>query len=383
MIVIGDLHLTRHTRPEVVTDLGRLLAAHAGERVVIAGDFFDLVADAPKEERTTAIRNVFGHHPEARAAVGSFLDEGGELLLLGGNHDADLGQADLVPAMLDVIAPSAAGRRRLSSRPWFVREGEVHLEHGHFYDPDNTPAHPLVVGAPSLGVHFSAEFVAATGAHRYLQANNGTPLKLFLSSFSWYGSRAPYVIYRYFHAAIAALAQAGPFYRAHDEKNVGQERQARYAEEAGVPAAMVNSMIALGARSTLESFSDTFARLYMDRVIASLLLGSGAAASLAGQGKLGVTSGALGTMLMTLSWLNGHNRYRDTVVTCLERAAHAIADNTGVKLVVFGHTHREALTDRYANTGSFAWPGEAPGRPYLSIEPGPHGPRAVRHHLRG
>ena len=67
----------------------------------------------------------------------------------------------------------------------------------------------------------------------------------------------------------------------------------------------------------------------------------------------------------------------DTAVALARRWAKA----RGAELVVFGHTHREALTDRYANTGSFAWPGDAPGRPYLEIVQSPAGPRAIRHHL--
>ena len=50
----------------------------------------------------------------------------------------------------------------------------------------------------------------------------------------------------------------------------------------------------------------------------------------------------------------------------------------GAKLVVFGHTHREALADGYANTGSFAFHGSAPGRPFLEIEGTEEHPRAVR-----
>src|SRR5690606_33845684 len=105
------------------------------------------------------------------------------------------------------------------------------------------------------------------------------------------------------------------------------------------------------------------------------------AAAATGRELGGAATAGLGAALMTMSWLTGHNRYRDTVVTCLERAAEAIADRTGADLVVFGHTHREALGERYANTGSFAFPGDSPGRPYLRIEQGPSGPRAVRHHL--
>ena len=74
--------------------------------------------------------------------------------------------------------------------PWFFREGGLHVEHGHLYDPDNAPAHPLV-GAPSLGVHFVEEFIAKTGAFAYLNANDGTPLELFLCAFPGTGARAP------------------------------------------------------------------------------------------------------------------------------------------------------------------------------------------------
>ncbi|KYF96099.1 hypothetical protein BE18_36750, partial [Sorangium cellulosum] len=53
------------------------------------------------------------------------------------------------------------------------------------------------------------------------------------------------------------------------------------------------------------------------------------------------------------------------------------ATTTGAKLVVFGHTHKEALGDGYANTGSFSFPRTAPGRPYVEIEGPPDAPRAV------
>ncbi len=47
-----------------------------------------------------------------------------------------------------------------------------------------------------------------------------------------------------------------------------------------------------------------------------------------------------------------------------------------------GHAHREAERAGYANTGSFAFPMGAPGRPYLLIEPG--AVRATpRHFVRG
>jgi len=265
--------------------------------------------------------------------------------------------------------------------PWFVRAGGLHIEHGHFYDPDNSPAHPLIHGAPSLGVHFSSEFIRPTGAHRYLQANDQTPLELFLAAFTWYGRRAPYVIYRYFRAAFQALAQAGPFYQRDNERTAGFEAHALYAERAGVSANVIDQLVTLGAPSTLESLSATFARLYLDRVVATLALGTGIAGLVSGRPKLGLASASVGSMLMTLSWLSGHNRYRGSVVEHLSRAAAQIRESTKAALVIFGHTHLETDTEGYANTGSFAFPGDSPGRPYLQVDLSRSQPRATRRHL--
>lgn len=377
-VVVGDLHLTRFSPEAVGNDLRRLLAEHAGERVVIAGDFFDLAGDAPKEQRKDAIRGILATMPAVRTGIGEHVDRGGELLFCGGNHDNDVGDDATRECLLEELPVAADARERLQTRPWFIREGGLHIEHGHFYDPDNAPAHPLVNGAASLGVHFSAEFIYPTGAHRYLQETDETPLKLFLSAFSRYGKRAPYVVFKYFDSAFKALAQSGPFYQRDDERQLGSDREASYAEAIGVPTSLVDAMMRIGVPSTLESLPATFARLYMDRVAATLALGSGALGFAAGQRGLGGAAATLGTMLMTLSWLNGHNRYSGDVVTHLDRAAHAIRNNTGARLVIFGHTHREAEIDGYANTGSFAFPFRAPGRPYLQIE----GERATRRYIR-
>lgn len=378
-VVLGDLHLTRHSAPTLAEALARLLEHHRGDRVIVAGDFFDLATDAPKAERREAIAAVLDAHPIVRRALGEAVEHGTEVLLLSGNHDADLGRDDLGPAVADAVGLDPSVRHRIHSRPWFIRDGGLHVEHGHFYDPDNAPAHPLVVGEASLGVHFSSEFVHPTQAHRYLQANDGTPLNLFIAAFSWYGTRAPYVIYRYFHAAFAALAKAGPLYRAHHERSVGAERMARFAEDAGVPLSTVEAVFAGGVPSTLESWPKTFARLYLDRVLASLLLGSGASLALRGRPMVGTSLATLGGMLMTLSWLQGHNRYRGTVVEHLEHAARGILERTDAELVIFGHTHREALGDRYANTGTFAFPpAGGDGRPYLELTEAPFGLRIER-----
>src|SRR4051812_35409422 len=100
-VVLGDLHVVRHTPREVTEDLARLVAAHAGERLVFAGDLFDLSADSPKTPRRQAIAEALDAHPSMRAALANHVDRGGELWLVGGNHDAEIGAGDFTVALLD------------------------------------------------------------------------------------------------------------------------------------------------------------------------------------------------------------------------------------------------------------------------------------------
>lgn len=376
-VVLADLHLVRQTPKAVTDDLARLVAAHPGSRIVVAGDLFDLSSESPWMPRPRALREALSAHPTARAALANHVDRGGELWLAGGNHDAEVGATDFIGALIEALSVTGAARSRIRTTPWFFREGAVHIEHGHLYDPDNAPAHPLVVGQRSLGVHFVEEFIAPTGAHRYLQANDQTPLSLFLSAFSWYGPRAPYVIYRYFYSAIGAMLKSGPLYRGRSEATVGAALVERFADELGVPHSMADDVLKLAATPTMESVARTFTRLYFDRVIATLSMGAGLAALGLGSQAPGAALLALGGLLMGVSWASGHNRYAGTVAERLAGSADQVAQATGAKLVIFGHTHEEALGEGYANTGSFSFPRASPGRPYLEIEGSADAPRAV------
>ena len=376
-VVLADLHLVRKTPPDVSRDLARLVAAHAGARIVFAGDLFDLSSEAPEMPRPRALREALEAHPEVRAALAEHVDRGGELWLAGGNHDAEVGEPGFGAALVAGLGLAARAEARVRTTPWFFHDGAIHIEHGHLYDPDNAPAHPLVVGQRSLGVHFVEEFIAPTGAHRYLQANDQTPLKLLVSAFRWYGPRAPYVVYRYFHAAFGALAQSGPFYRGRAEASAGEAHVTRFTEDAGVPRDIADALVGLAATPTMESLARTFSRLYFDRVLATLALTGGTAAVAMGRRRAGAAALAGGAMAMAVSWAAGHNRYAGTVAERLSESARHVADATGAKLVVFGHTHKEALGERYANTGSFSFPRGAPGRPFVEIEGGPEAPRAV------
>lgn len=371
-VVVADLHLLRESPHAVASDLASLVAAHAGARIVFAGDLFDLAADGD------TVTGVLDAHAGARAALGRHLDTGGELWLLGGNHDSVVGAPSFPEHLVRALGAARSSAARVRASPWFIREGSVHIEHGHLYDPDNAPAHPLVEGAPSLGVHFVREFIGPVGAHRFLEVNDATPFDLLRRSFAWYGPRAPYVICRYFRAAIGALFEAGPFYRGGAEAEAGRAPALSFAEEHDLPRALVDAVLMHRARPTLESFVDTSSRLYFDRVIAALLTAGGLTLAASGRWTGGGATALLGSLLMAASWAHGHDRYAGTVAERLSKSAEQVAAATGAKLMIFAHTHREADGERYANTGSFGFPRGAPGRPFLELEGTAEQPRATR-----
>jgi predicted phosphodiesterase len=368
-IVVGDLHLSRGAPKKVGDAFAKLLGDHPGSRVVVCGDFFDFSADHP----TSSVEDALGAHPLAKKSLAEHVERGGELWLAAGNHDSEVGSGDFASRLACALGlRSPQGRIRIS--PWFFRIGSVHIEHGHLFDPDNAPAHPLVQGEVSLGVHFVRELIAKTGAHAYLNRNDETPLKLFLSSFTLYGQRAPFVIYKYFETAFRALARSGPFFRSVDPD---EACVATFARDAGISEAEARRLASIAPPPTLASMTRTFARLYLDRVAATLALASGAGLFAFGKRGAGASLAALGAIGLVVSWSISHDRYGGAVEERLRRGAADVRQVCAADLVIFGHTHREHESEGYANTGSFAFPRTDRGRPYLEL----HGSRAVRRYL--
>jgi hypothetical protein len=378
-LVLGDLHLTPRSPGAVGDDLRALLADHAGARVILCGDTFELDIGSAADGRAAALGETLRAQPAVREALGRHLERGGELWLLPGNHDPDLAEPGLRAALLSALEPASQAWPRLHAVPWFLRRGALHVEHGHGYDPDNAPAHPLILGAPSLGAHFCAEFMRPTGAHGYLTTNDSTPGQLFADAFTGYGWRGPYVVWRYFVAAFGALGRSGPFYRARGERERGRARHQSFATEAGLRPELCDALGAELAVPTLESLPGTFARVYLDRALATatVLLGLGALGF--GRRRLAAACVGLGAAALGASWLAGHDRYRGSVRQRLREAAERVGRVTGATLVVLAHTHQAEAGTGYANTGSFAEPRTAggPGRPYLEIEGTDEQPRAV------
>ena len=372
-IVLGDLHLSTHAPPAVSTDLVALLAQRRGDRVIFAGDFFDSSAESPRAPAEQALEAGFEAHPHVARALAEHAEAGGELVWIAGNHDPELGAAKIAGALR---LGAAASRVRVT--PWFLREGGLHVEHGHLFDPDNAPAHPLASARGTLGVHFVEEFIAKTGAFAYLNANDKTPLELFTSAFRWYGRRGPHVVYTYFRAAFSALGKSGRFWQGESEAARAEAGLAAFLEDAGLDERSARALMSEHATPTMTSLRDTVARLYLDRVTATVSILAGVSAFALGRRRLALALGAAGFAGLAWSWSRGHDRYGGKVPARLDDGARRVARATGASLVVFGHAHEIADRDGYSNTASFAFPRGAPGRPYLEIEGSFDHPQAAR-----
>jgi hypothetical protein len=188
-----------------------------------------------------------------------------------------------------------------------------------------------------------------------------------LKAFRHFGTRAPWVVARYFATAIALCAEAGRQRGLADELEQGASALAAFARDCGLGVEILANMVDQGPQPTHLDFKATFMRLYFDRVIATLGLVGGASAALVGRSVLGAGVAALSGAYLATSVRRSGSRYSGLTEQRLREAASVVKGATRAELVVFGHTHQEDDAPGYLNTGSFAYPKRS-GRPYLLFD---------------
>lgn len=190
VVVLSDLHIGGGRNPETGRfhsletfffddDMRRFLrwavedarSRGVSVRVVFNGDTFDLLrvevaadADATRREQrfgadltpqlaALQVRQNLAGHPLFVEALADVLAQGGEVVMLPGNHDLEMQwspvQDELRRAVSERLATRSgvdvvAALSRLSFAPWFVYEpGRLWIEHGCQYDPENAYRFPL------------------------------------------------------------------------------------------------------------------------------------------------------------------------------------------------------------------------------------------------
>jgi len=365
---LSDLHLSHGGSRSLARDSAALFKAHRGSEIVIAGDAFSLSSDPRERDPVESTTTLVQSEPSLSEALRGHLSSGSKLTLLAGNHDAAVAEPRMREALLSALELTAEAP--LAIEPWFVRRGDVHIEHGHLWDPDNAPAHPLSSWSgrtEPLGIALTRGFIARYGVWQFAHAHETTVAGGLRRAFELFGGRAPLLIARYFGSSGALCAQS-LFERGIDaERARGDAALPGLAARTGVDAEALAALVAAAPEPTHVRFRNLFLRLYYDRVFASLGVGAGLAGLALAASPLGaavaVGSGAY------LGWnvRRSGSRYQNRPIQRLREGSELVRRLTGARLVVFGHTHVAENGPAYANPGSFGYPGPGPGRPFLSV----------------
>ena len=139
-------------------DLARLIGLHPDHEIVLNGDTFNLACDAWGHDPAVSAPAMIAAHPALLAAMSIWRGSG--LTFIAGNHDLAIQRPAVRTALLALLSQGATVDLRVE--PWIVRRGGVHIEHGHLYDPGNSPTHPLAVPgyrAEPVGIELTRRFV--------------------------------------------------------------------------------------------------------------------------------------------------------------------------------------------------------------------------------
>ena len=368
LVVVGDTHFSHGGKGDTGRMLARLVAQYPGAELVLNGDIFNLSLDQPARDPIESSLSMLAPEDELRRALRTHLGAGGRLSVLPGNHDAGLARPGTRDALLAWL--ELGKNAPVEVLPWFLRRGSVHIEHGHAYDPDNAPTHPLVVPRPDsepLGVALTRRFLAPNRAFDFAHATEITPLAALQRALRVFGARTPLLLARYFVTAGRFCGEAGWRPELAEEKRLGDTLVAGTAREAGLEPERLQALLEDRARPTHESFERAFFRLYFDRVASVLSIGGGVSLGVLARSVPAFGLAALGALYLRESRRKSGNRYAGAPVRRLREASELVLTHTGASLVVFGHTHVPEKAPGYLNPGSFTYRA-GDGRPYAYVD---------------
>jgi UDP-2,3-diacylglucosamine pyrophosphatase LpxH len=351
--VISDLHLPFRSASGLAADFAAVVRAHPDRELVLAGDSFDLSAAPRGAAGTAGLSPLLRLHPPVVAALRQRLQLGASIVLVPGNHDAQLLAPETRGRLLEVLDLTAAAPLEIA--PWFVRRSGLHIEHGHLYDPDNAPSHPLVLwkeATEPLGIALTRRFLTPRSAYSWVHRHETTPLKGMFSAFGQFGLRAPGFIGGYYYIALGLCRDALRGQEHHRERQLGNHQLSAFGAERGLSTEVLEQLLQSAPVPTHHHPLRTLRRLYLDRsasTAVALTGGLGLAFGLTGAGGTLLT----GAGLLALSLLGGVNRYGGRVEQRLREAAQLIGQLTQAQLVVFGHSHAQDDAPGYVNCGSF------------------------------
>ncbi|MBK6689007.1 MAG: metallophosphoesterase [Deltaproteobacteria bacterium] len=435
LLVVSDMHLgrdckeitgfIRNVRPDqefdrAFTDMLDLytLGKEREWRLVLAGDFIDFVEvvvapakqgpldlilsfEVTEEERAFGLgseaeralyklEKTFEYHQDFFVRLGRFVRDGGEVVVLRGNHDAEFHWkkvqrvfrrtlADLAFRGLQLDVDETLDRReefqsRISFAPWIYYEpGRVYIEHGHQYDVYCSFDHQLYPISPTDPKRIDTPLFAF--AMRYFVnmltdfAASNADVWTAKDYLNWLSKKGPagllYTARMGLGASLRLLLYAGHFTLGR-VRRYGKEHAKNLAEEAArfsLPVEKLSQVDQLHHTPVNRNLSELMRLLFLDRI----LLAAGALTMvmlvlLVAENPWWELAGIVATGLV--AWqINRKLQPRRFFVPGPKQAqaAKKIGDLLDVPLVVMGHSHSRRLTDigsgrRYMNTGCWLPP---------------------------
>jgi UDP-2,3-diacylglucosamine pyrophosphatase LpxH len=357
--VIGDFHLGCGDELEDFDQddrfAGFLDAVPAeGTSLYLNGDIIDFAQippfDVPEEPHLlwgedaslAKLDRAVAAHPAWFAALARFLDAGGRVHVLAGNHDLDL----VWPAVQARLAGAvgAPGASRLSFTTGAERYGGVHIQHGHHFCPENSPVDPErfvhvwpVDGERYLERVWGTDFLLSFFndiERRYPFADNVKPHAWLL----WQGLRHRWIGPR-------ELVRLASFLRRRNLP-LGTLLRAAHDDDADLRGHDPADLVA-------GSFADEGMRAAVDGILADERFRRGTADAvdrLGPAGRRALRDGrapALGALDVQAAATGRDHRDR--------RAARRLLARADVTHVVFGHTHE--IVDERGPSGHYLNPG--------------------------
>ena len=254
--------------------------------------------------------------------------------------------------------------------PWFLRRGDVHVEHGHLYDPDNAPAHPLSrpgYRSEPLGVALSRRFLGPYDAYDLGNRYDATAQDNARLLFQLFGWRAPFAILHYCALLVGLNVETLSDARLNRERREGAAALAAYCGRCGIDDTTLRALLTERPSPTHTSAARTFGRFDFDGTLATLAVPAGLGTAIALAPIAGTSMAALGLAYLLLSRQRRARRAANQMPEQLRSGAALVRRLTGARLVVFGHTHREEESEGYVNLGAFGDP-PRPKRTYVRVD---------------
>ena len=407
LLLISDLHLGSHLKPrmrgefvhlasKIEDTFPRFIDHYLREgrwQLIINGDFIDFwnielpgQEDLPAEALAVArLHAVFDAHPRVEDALVRFLRDGGSIVFVTGNHDAELLYAGVREALVERLeghlrpdgedwdaSITRTGHVRLDELPagrirfvrWFLREeGGAWIEHGHTFDPScATPARMSPTRGDRL-VQTVAEVATRNFSNLMPEIDYDAPDKFTAKDYMrWALARGWRFVLRvmllYLRTAgkILGLWASGRV----DKRGLAEhnERLARVAANAGLQMSTLAALQAMAPPPSATKMSGLLSLTFIDHLLA-FAVPMGIAVLVARRTAVPWPLCVLMALAVTavVMWRLQRGRKRRDVARDMLEVAAGVGDVTGVPLVLMGHSHHGELRQMdnvvYANSGSW------------------------------